>query len=757
MRISAIEVRSYRIAWDPPFRAAWDPVPRTHQDAAWVIVRTDEGLEGCASGDFAPDRALLERFLVGVDPFRTETVREVVETVDFHGGRNWTVEAAVWDLVGRAVGQPVSRLLGGRQERLIAYASTGELVDPDERARRAVALRDAGVRALKLRFHHADWRRDVDVVEHVRAAVGPDVEIMVDANQGWRMPGDTEPRWDVPTAIRAARALERCGVYWLEEPLRTDDVEGYRELRRKTDLRLAAGEMVRSIHEARDLLVRGGIDVAQPDVVLTGGIGGCRRLAALADLLGRGWSPHTWSNGAGLVANLHAACGVSTVPYVEVPHDPPAWSAVRRDWVMPGTLVEIAADGTVAPPPGPGLGVVPDWDVLEQHRVGVSAMGSIEMRAAVLREPGTPLVVERVVLDPPGPGEVRVRVAAAGVCHSDLHLADGVLGEGRHPIVLGHEGAGVVDVVGEGVQGLAPGDPVAFTFIPPCGACKECRAGRWNMCVQAGAASYGGRMLDGTRRLRALDGTELQHGLLVACFAEHTVIPAAAAVRIPPELPLWQAALVGCGVMTGFGAVRNVARVGIGDTVAVVGCGGVGLQVIAAARLAGALRIVALDRDGAKLQRALEHGATDAVDTTEDGAAARVLALTDGGVDHAFEVVGLPQTIRLAWDVLRLGGTAVVVGLAPVGVEASVPAIEFLADKSLKGCYYGSGNVLVELPQLARMAVDGRIDLAGVVSHLTTLDGIQAAFERMRRGEGARTVAIIDADLAGAPGHLAVG
>jgi L-alanine-DL-glutamate epimerase-like enolase superfamily enzyme len=207
------------------------------------------------------------------------------------------------------------------------------------------------------------------MVERVRDAVGPDFEIMVDANQGWRMPGDLTQRWDVATASQCARALEPLGVYWLEEPLRTDDVEGYAALRRATTLRLAAGEMVRGAHEARDLIVRALLDVIQTDVVLSsGGISGCRRVAALADLCGRAWSPHTWSNGLGLVANLQLALAVSTCPYVEVPLDAPGWSAGRRDWLLPEPL-EIAADGTIAPPEGPGLGVTPDLDALERYRV----------------------------------------------------------------------------------------------------------------------------------------------------------------------------------------------------------------------------------------------------------------------------------------------------------------------------------------------------------------------------------------------------
>jgi len=369
MRISAIETHRYAFPFDPPLRVAWDPEPRTSQEATVVVVRTDEGVSGYASGDALPDRDLLERLLVGLDPFRTEAVREVCETVDFHHGRPWTVEVAVWDLVGRALETPCWRFLGGRSTSLLAYASTAELVAPDERARRVVALRDQGIRAAKIRFHHTDWRDDVAVVEAVRDAVGSDFSLLVDANQGWRMPGDREARWDVATAVQCARALEPLGIYWLEEPLRTDDVDGYRALRAATTLRLAAGEMVRSQAEARDLVVRGGVDVIQTDVVLAGGIGGCRRVAALADLHGRMWSPHTWSNGYGLVANLHLALAVSTCPYVEVPFDPPGLDAERRDWLLPHA-VAISADGTIAPPEGPGLGVTPDFDALERWRVG---------------------------------------------------------------------------------------------------------------------------------------------------------------------------------------------------------------------------------------------------------------------------------------------------------------------------------------------------------------------------------------------------
>jgi S-(hydroxymethyl)glutathione dehydrogenase/alcohol dehydrogenase len=257
-------------------------------------------------------------------------------------------------------------------------------------------------------------------------------------------------------------------------------------------------------------------------------------------------------------------------------------------------------------------------------------------------------------------------------------------------------------------------------------------------------------LMDGTSRLRDAAGEELQHGLQTACFAEHVVLAAGGAVPIPAELPLWQAALLGCGVVTGMGAVRNTARVEPGDAVAVFGCGGVGLQVIAACRLAGAGTIVAVDRVPEKLELARAQGATHAVDA-EDRPVSAVRKLTDGGADHAFEVVGRPETIRLAWGAIRPGGTAVVVGLAPKGVDAAVPAIEFLSEKTLRGTYYGSGDALADLPEYARLALAGELDLAGVVTQVDELDGVEAALERLRRGEGARTVLLVDPALAGRP------
>ena len=367
MRLHSIETRSYRLPLDPPFFAAWDPEPRTHLDATLTIVTADDGATGCASGDALPDRALLERHLRDVDLDDAAAVHDVCRTVDFHGGRTWTCEVAIWDLVGRAAGQPLWQLLGGRNASLTAYASSGERVAADERVRRCGALRDAGWRAVKLRVGEAGPAETGERVAAVRAAVGPDMAVMVDANQGWRMPGDRTPPWDVATATAYARALEPHGVHWLEEPLPCSDVEGYAELRRSTEIRIAAGEMVRTEHEARDLIVRGRVDVIQCDVVLAGGVEGCRRLSALADAHGASWSPHTWSHGHGLLANLHVALAVSSNEFLEVPYDPPGWTPERRDFPLPSP-VEVAG-GMLLPPEGPGLGADPDLDALERWRV----------------------------------------------------------------------------------------------------------------------------------------------------------------------------------------------------------------------------------------------------------------------------------------------------------------------------------------------------------------------------------------------------
>jgi S-(hydroxymethyl)glutathione dehydrogenase/alcohol dehydrogenase len=375
----------------------------------------------------------------------------------------------------------------------------------------------------------------------------------------------------------------------------------------------------------------------------------------------------------------------------------------------------------------------------------------IQMRAGVLRRIGGALSVEDVLLDPPAAGEVRVRVAAAGVCHSDLHLADGHLGAERVPIVLGHEGAGVVEAVGPDVTDHAPGDRVAFCFVPACGTCRQCVAGRRNLCEPAGEHAWNGTMQDGSTRLHTAEGERLLHFNFVSCFAESCVVPAASAVPLPGGLPMWTAALVGCGVVTAFGAVQEVARVQPGDSVCVIGCGGVGLHVITAARIAGADPIVAVDRGREKLERARGFGATHTVDAATDVVVETVRGLSDGGVDHAFEVVGRADTIREAWDVLRAGATAVVVGLAPRGMEITLPGLDLLSEKGLRGTYYGSGDPAARIRSLADLAVSDGLPIGDAVSDVTDLSGIDAAFGRLRDGVGARTIVLLDPELAGYP------
>lgn len=367
MRIADVEVRRYRTLWGSPLRVAWDPSPRDHQTATVVVVTADDGRTGFCSGDDLPDVALLRRHLVGLDPRCGEQVHRICATADFHGARPWIVEVACWDLAARAAGEPLWRYLGGRQDHLRGYASTAELVAPEERLERVRTAGQAGFRAVKFRLS-ADWRADLELLEEVRRNVGRELEILVDANHGWRMPGDTRSVWDAAEAVRCARALEALDVFWLEEPLPTSDLEGYARLRQATGMRIAAGEMVRQAHEARDLLLRGGVDVIQADVVLAGGVVGVRRIADQADLLNRWWSPHTWSNGVGLVANLHVALAFSQCPFVEVPFDPPGWSPDRRDWLLPAP-VYVAEDGTIRPPDGPGLGFELDEAALASHRI----------------------------------------------------------------------------------------------------------------------------------------------------------------------------------------------------------------------------------------------------------------------------------------------------------------------------------------------------------------------------------------------------
>lgn len=359
------------------------------------------------------------------------------------------------------------------------------------------------------------------------------------------------------------------------------------------------------------------------------------------------------------------------------------------------------------------------------------------MRAAVLYEFNTPLVVEELELDPPKAGEVLVRMAASGVCHSDLHVVQGIHPTAL-PVVLGHEGAGVVEEVGPGVADLAAGDHVLLSWLPYCGRCRHCVRGRPNRCENV--AWYDSTMEDGTCRLHR-DGKPIHH-YNTSSFAERSVVPARTAIRVDPALPLTELALMGCAVMTGVGAVLNTARVRPGDSVAVVGCGGVGLNVVQGARIAGATAILAVDTVPAKLELARELGATHTVDAGAGDPAESVLGLVPGGVDHAFEALGRPETIETTVRLTGRGGQAVLIGMAPPEARVPLDALTLtLEERCIRGSWYGSCVPLRDFPLLVELYRDGRLRLDSLIE-TCTLDEVNQAFERMEAGETARSVIV---------------
>jgi D-galactarolactone cycloisomerase len=368
MRITAIELQQLCLPLDPPFHAAWDPEPRTSFPATLVRVHTDEGLTGIGSGDALVGLGdHLHRF-IGADPLALAAHGRTIETIDFHAGRLWPLEAALWDLAGQALGVPVARLLGGARDRLPVYASFGELRGPERRAADARALVDAGLRAVKLRIASDRVDEGLEVVAAIRDAVGARLAIMVDLNQWWRMSGDIGPRLDVPGARRIIERLAAHDVLWVEEPLPGDDLAGMRELRRATGVRIAGGEMARTFGELARALESEALDVVQPDVVLSLGIGGARTLGELALRRNRWFTPHTWTNGIGLLANLHVCAGIGGGPFLEFPYDPPGWTPERRDFMLAEPL-RVDADGTLAVPDAPGLGIVLDEEAVARYAI----------------------------------------------------------------------------------------------------------------------------------------------------------------------------------------------------------------------------------------------------------------------------------------------------------------------------------------------------------------------------------------------------
>ncbi|OBG27714.1 hypothetical protein A5672_00525 [Mycobacterium alsense] len=356
------------------------------------------------------------------------------------------------------------------------------------------------------------------------------------------------------------------------------------------------------------------------------------------------------------------------------------------------------------------------------------------VKAVVLREVGRPTAVEELALRPLRDDEVRVRLCASGVCHSDLSLRDGSIPT-LLPSTLGHEGAGVVAEAGAAVTTVGPGDHVVLTWNVPCRACPHCLRGEAQLCAHGYDHAYGAPYAEGA-------GGPVWPAMGVGSLAEETLLPAAAVVPVGESLPFDLAALLGCGVTTGVGAVMRTAAVRPGESVLVIGCGGVGLAAIQGARLAGAGRIIAADRAAGQLPAAVANGATDTVDAGEVDLVAAVRDLTGGaGVDHGIEVVGKPATIRAAYEATRRGGKVTLVGAAGIDEEVAFPALSLMADgKTVQGSVYGASDPARDIPVLAELAQRGRLDLEALVTRRIGLDDVEAAFADMTAGRGARSV-----------------
>jgi D-galactarolactone cycloisomerase len=368
LRITAIRCQRVRLPLDPPFCAAWDPNPRREFAATIVRVETDAGIVGMGSGDTMGGFEEFEHLFVGHDPLAIARHVPTLETISFHAGRYWPLEAALWDIAGRAHGVPAATLLGGATDRLRAYASWGELRGPDERARDAQALLAEGFRAVKVRIARDRVSEGIAVVAAVRAAVGDAMDILVDLNQWWRMPGDIAPGLGPQDARRVMGRLAEHGVLWVEEPLDGNDQVGMRALRDSTGVRVAGGEMARTFEDLRLALDSDALDVYQPDVVLALGMSSARTFAELALRRNRWFTPHTWTNGIGLLANLHVCCGVGGGPYIEFPYDPPGWTPQRRDFMLAEPL-RIDGEGFLHVPGAPGLGAELDEDAVAYHAI----------------------------------------------------------------------------------------------------------------------------------------------------------------------------------------------------------------------------------------------------------------------------------------------------------------------------------------------------------------------------------------------------
>ena len=363
----------------------------------------------------------------------------------------------------------------------------------------------------------------------------------------------------------------------------------------------------------------------------------------------------------------------------------------------------------------------------------------MRINAAILWEQTQPLSVEAAELDPPGPGEVLVEVRAAGVCHSDLHPARGDWPM-KTPVVLGHEGAGIVREVGAGVTALKAGDHVVLSWAPACGECPSCREGRAVLCDRVEKVTFRNRLPNGAARLHARD-RDVAPFLGTACFADCAVVPESAAIKVPADVPLEALATLGCAVITGVGAVLNAAQVPKGARVAVIGAGGVGLNIVQGAAIAGCEMIVAIDRRPAPLTIAQQFGATDVVDASGDVAAA-VRSLTNGrGADYVFDSVGSPTTLATALAAAKKGGAVVITGLSRVDAQGVINMFPFvMQEKRLIGSVYGSGQPRRDIPQLVSLFQEGRLKLRELVARTYPLIGINDALQALESSDGARGV-----------------
>ena len=356
------------------------------------------------------------------------------------------------------------------------------------------------------------------------------------------------------------------------------------------------------------------------------------------------------------------------------------------------------------------------------------------MKAAVLREVNTPLEVEEVQLDNPGPREVLIRTGATGVCHSDLHFVEGKY-RINMPVVLGHEAAGTVEAVGNQVSYVRPGDTVITCLSVFCGHCDRCLSGRPNLCHREDvvrAPTEPPRLRQGEDRI-----TQMAE---ISSFAEQMLVHENATVKVREDVPFEQLALVGCGVTTGVGAALNTAKVEPGSTVAVIGCGGVGLSAIQGAILAGALRVIAIDRVETKLTMATEFGATDVVDASGGDVVEKIRDLTNGGVDYSFEAIGTKETAEQAFAMLQAGGTATIIGMIPQGTKIELDGPSFLRERKIQGSSMGSNRFRTDMPRYIEFYLQGRLKLDQMVSQRLSLGDVNDAFEDMKQGTVARSV-----------------